>query len=118
MNELQWVQNDMDDEPRRHRLFMLDDQIFGLKFETWYRYTSGKGYISFTCFDNDQAIANVSVNLLDLIINGEAKKAIQLGTVMTHPDYRNRGLSNDLMNRVLEEYEGKCDEQQHRISSS
>ncbi|WP_430541067.1 hypothetical protein [Sporosarcina thermotolerans] len=28
---------------------------------------------------------------------------------MTHPDYRNRGLSKSLMNKVLEEYEHTYD---------
>jgi hypothetical protein len=36
-------------------------------------------------------------------------KAVQLGTVMTHPDYRNKGLSAQLMEKVLHEYEPKCE---------
>ena len=54
-------------------------------------------------------IANASVNVLELVINGEKKKAIQIETVMTHPDYQNRGLSAKLMNTVIEEFEHKVD---------
>ncbi|WP_282937379.1 GNAT family N-acetyltransferase [Paenibacillus sp. RC67] len=110
MKELQWVKDYLDDEPRRNHLFALAGQIFGLRFETWYQLgASNKSYIPFSYFDEDKAVANVSVNLLDMIIDGKVKKAIQIGTVMTHPKYRNRGLATSLMNQVLEQYEGKYD---------
>ena len=47
--------------------------------------------------------------ILLTIIEGKQKCALQVGTVMTHPDYRNRGLSKSLMNKVLEEYKNKYD---------
>lgn len=59
--------------------------------------------------DGDQVVANVSVNTMELIAAGEMKKAIQIGTVMTHPDYRRQGLALDLMNRVLADYEESHD---------
>jgi hypothetical protein len=46
---------------------------------------------------------------MDVILDGSRKKAIQIGTVMTHPDYRGRGLSVSLMNHVLELYEDECE---------
>ncbi|WP_258309385.1 GNAT family N-acetyltransferase [Cytobacillus oceanisediminis] len=42
-------------------------------------------------------------------MQGETYKAIQIGTVMTHPDYRGRGLSAGLMTKVISDYENKCD---------
>lgn len=69
----------------------------------------GENDTPFSFVDGDQVIANVSVNIIELIIHGEKKKAIQIGTVMTHPDYRGKGLSARLMNKVLEEYENKYD---------
>ena len=36
-------------------------------------------------------------------------KALQIGTVMTHPDYRGRGLGASLMTTVLAEHEGDYD---------
>ncbi len=84
--------------------------VFGLNFEDWYKkgYWNNR-YIPFSYADGGKVIANVSVNLLDFVINGENKRAIQIGTVMTHPDYRNRGLSASLMNKVLEEFESSYD---------
>ncbi|KGR77375.1 GNAT family N-acetyltransferase [Ureibacillus manganicus] len=84
--------------------------VFGINFEEWYQ----KGYwnqryIPYSFVDEGKVIANVSVNLLDFVIEGETKRAIQIGTVMTHPDYRNRGLSAKLMNQVLVEYEKQYD---------
>jgi predicted N-acetyltransferase YhbS len=84
--------------------------VFGLNFEDWYKkgYWNNR-YIPFSYAEGAKVIANVSVNLLDFVINGEKKRAIQIGTVMTHPDYRHRGLSASLMNKVLEEYENNYD---------
>ncbi|WP_246017924.1 GNAT family N-acetyltransferase [Mesobacillus subterraneus] len=39
----------------------------------------------------------------------EKATALQIGTVMTHPDYRHQGLSARLMNHVLDVYHGKYD---------
>lgn len=41
--------------------------------------------------------------------NGEKKNYIQIGTVMTAPEYRKQGLAAKLMKHVLETHEGKCD---------
>lgn len=83
---------------------------FGLNFEQWYAngYWNNR-YIPYSYVDGDNVIANVSVNLLDFVVNGKKKRAIQIGTVMTHAEYRNQGLSAGLMNKVLEEYENQYD---------
>jgi len=49
-------------------------------------------------------VANISINKMDLVWEGQAKKALQIGTVMTHPDYRGRGLGASLMKTVLAEH--------------
>jgi len=84
--------------------------VFGIQFEDWYQkgYWNNR-YIPFSYVVEDKVIANVSVNLLDFVIDGKRKKAIQIGTVMSHPDYRNLGLSASLMNKVLEEYDQQYD---------
>ncbi|MGG3561849.1 GNAT family N-acetyltransferase [Neobacillus rhizosphaerae] len=78
---------------------------FGIEFETWYQhgYWTEK-YQPYSFIHQGKVIANVSVNLLNLVIGGESKRAIQIGTVMTHPDYRNQGLSRKLMELVLEDF--------------
>lgn len=39
-----------------------------------------------------------------MVINGQTVPAIQIGTVMTDEKYRNRGLSRQLMEKVLSDY--------------
>ena len=104
------MKNYQNDEKLRGSFNKLATDIFGINFEEWYQ----KGfwndrYIPYSYVDGDEVIANVSVNIIDFVMDGQDKKAIQIGTVMTHPNYRNRGLSASLMNKVLEEYEDQCD---------
>lgn len=110
MNELKYIKDYKNDDNFRKSFNELATIVFGINFEGWYQ----KGfwndrYIPFSYIYGDKVVANVSVNVLDLVINGEKKKALQIGTVMTHRDYRKRGLSASLINKVLDEYENKCD---------
>ncbi|KOY16063.1 GNAT family N-acetyltransferase [Paenibacillus xylanivorans] len=110
MQELIFMKNYKNYEALRKSFFELAVNTFEINFEDWYQQGYwGERYIPYSYVDGDQVIANVSVNILELIIHGEKKKAIQIGTVMTHPDYRGKGLSTRLMNKVLEEYENKYD---------
>ncbi len=107
---LTFIKNYKNDEKLRKSFNELATEVFGINFEDWYQ----KGfwnnrYVPYSYIDGDKVIANVSVNLLDFVIDGKNKSAIQIGTVMTHPNYRNKGLSTSLMNTVLEEYEGNYD---------
>ncbi|TWT00217.1 GNAT family N-acetyltransferase [Planomicrobium sp. CPCC 101079] len=67
------------------------------------------GIFLFLSLMKEKVAANVSVNKIDLVIDGHAHPSLQIGTVMTHPDYRNQGLSRILMEKVISEYEGQCD---------
>lgn len=88
----------------------LSTLVFGIDFEAWYQKGSWDDrYICHSIVADDQIISNVSVSKMDLIINGESKRAIQIGTVMTHPEHRGKGLSKQLMNYVLDTYENTCD---------
>ena len=53
--------------------------------------------------------ANISVNLIDMLWNGEKKRYIQLGTVMTAPEHRGKGFSRKLMETVFDDWKEKCD---------
>ncbi|KGP91789.1 hypothetical protein N780_15530 [Pontibacillus chungwhensis BH030062] len=110
VEDLQLVSNYKDDAKKRKSFNDLAILTFGISFEEWYQ----KGfwnerYIPYSFVQGDQVIANVSVNLIDLVIDGQLRMAVQVGTVMTHPDYRNQGLSSRLMKKVLQEYEDACD---------
>jgi predicted N-acetyltransferase YhbS len=99
-----------ENEVLRNSFIQLAADIFGIDFTSWHEKGYwGDRYIPFSFADGDRIVANVSVNELDFIIEGKSYKAIQIGTVMTDPDYRNKGLSASLMNHVLDVYQGKYD---------
>ena len=89
---------------------ILVEKIFSLSFEEWYKagYWNEK-YIPYTLFDGEKAVANASVNIMDLNILGEQQRYIQIGTVLTDEDYRNKSLSRFLMQQILQEWGGKSD---------
>lgn len=110
MSSYKLVKNYKDNSELRKSFNELAYNTFGISFESWYLNNFWQErYQPFSFVDGNRVIANVSVNVLDLIIFGESKRAIQIGTVMTDPIYRNRGLSRKLMNEVLETYENKYD---------
>lgn len=88
----------------------LTQQTFGFDFEGWYQ-SGGWGdlYIPHVLTDGEKIVSNVSVNLINFVVDGTVKKYIQLGTVMTDGEYRNRGLNREIMERILEEYADKAD---------
>jgi GNAT superfamily N-acetyltransferase len=88
----------------------LAKQIFQLDFKEWYN----KGfwndnYVCYSYLDGDRVIANASASKMIVTSNGKDYKALQIGTVMTHPAYRNQGLAAKLMNHILETYEKEYD---------
>ncbi len=82
----------------------LAEQSFGISFAS-----VGGDYEPHVLVREGQVVANVSVNQIPFVRNGQKLLLIQLGTVMTHPDYRHRGLSRWLMERVLSKWQGCCD---------
>lgn len=97
-------------EKLRNAFNSLTQEVFGFSFEDWYQ--SGywtERYQPYTLFDGNRAAANVSVNQMEFLWDGQVKKYIQLGTVMTAPEYRGRGLSQMLIERVLSDWQGKTD---------
>lgn len=88
----------------------LAKQIFELDFKDWYdKGCWNDNYICYSYVDGDKIIANASINKMIVIFNDKEYKAIQIGTVMTHPDYRQQGLAAKLMNHIIEKYEKDYD---------
>lgn len=89
----------------RDSFMSLSQSIFGIDFNRWYHLGFwDHRYVPVSFVDGDQVVSNVSINYLDLIISGKRYPSIQLGTVMTHPDYRNQGLSSCLLRQVIQKY--------------
>ncbi|MCB8817371.1 GNAT family N-acetyltransferase [Desulfosporosinus shakirovi] len=88
----------------------LTQKTFGFDFEQWYQDGYWKNqYIPYSLIDEEKIVSNVSVNIMDFKVFGDEKRYIQLGTVMTHPDYRKQGLSRVLTNKAIADYQDKCD---------
>lgn len=110
MSQLELIVDYKDNEKYRKSFNELATATFGIDFEPWFQ----KGfwnerYICYSYADGDQVVANVSINKLDIMWEGERKKAIQIGTVMTHPDYRKRGLASSLMQKAIDDHEEDFD---------
>lgn len=104
------IKNPMDSPAQRAEYNRLAKETFGLDFEGWYSggYFDGN-HIPYTVFDGDTAVANISVNLMDVQYGSTVKRYIQLGTVMTSPVYRGQGLQKIIFDTVINDFSDKCD---------
>lgn len=76
----------------------LTKETFGFDFVSYYEDGFwGDGYLPHVLIDRGRVVSNVSVNLMPISILGEERFYVQLGTVMTAKEYRNRGLARFLM---------------------
>jgi GNAT superfamily N-acetyltransferase len=109
MTNYQLVSDYKDIETYKESFNELAKIVFELDFKKWYE--KGCWNDNYICYSyvGDKVIANTSINKMTLVSNGKEYKAIQVGTVMTHPDYRNQGLSGKLMNHIIEKYEPEYD---------
>lgn len=109
-NNLQLVKNGQTDDGIRKSFNNLAYRTFSLDFEDWYQngYWGGS-YIPYSFLDKGRVVANVSVNPMEFNIEGKIRRFIQLGTVMTEPEYRNRGLIRTLMGKIEEDYREKTE---------
>lgn len=93
----------------REEFMELAIKTFNLDFHNWWEngFWEDK-YIPYVMTDGRQVIANVSVNIMDMVQDGEPKRYIQLGTVMTAPEFRRQGFSRQLMEAVLDDWKDRC----------
>ncbi len=66
-------------------------------------------YKALSFLQEDKAIANVAVFSLPLLVNGERINAAGIQSVMTHPNFRRQGLMKQLMSKMIEEIDKKCE---------
>ncbi|MGE8204683.1 GNAT family N-acetyltransferase [Heyndrickxia sp. NPDC080065] len=110
MTNYQLIYDYKDDRKYRESFNELAKLVFGLDFSQWYE----KGcwndqYICYSYIDGEKVIANASISKMTVVTNGKEFKGIQVGTVMTHPDYRHKGLGRKLMDYIIETYEEQCE---------
>lgn len=103
-----FIKDYKDNDTYRQSFSRLARKTYGFDFEDWYREGWwGDRYIPFSLVHNGEVVANISVNTLDFLIDGAHHNILQIGTVMTDEAYRNKGLSRELMDRIMEEISGK-----------
>lgn len=110
MTQIALHQNVREDSALREGFFALARQVFGLDFAPWYRagwWTDR--YVPHVLTVDGRVAANVSVNIIDTLREGAPRRYLQLGTVMTDPACRGRGLSRRLMEAVLDQWQDRCD---------
>jgi len=110
MSRVEFIKDYRDNEKLRGSFNTLATETFGIDFEPWYK----KGFWndSYICYSyalEERIIANVSVNRLKLRWDGKYYNALQIGTVMTAPEYQKQGLSYKLLDTVMKEWENKVD---------
>ncbi|MEX1030692.1 MAG: GNAT family N-acetyltransferase [Paenibacillaceae bacterium] len=109
MTQFQFIKDYKGIEQYRLSFNELAHRTFGIDFESWYqRGCWNDRYINYSFLHEHKVIANVSVNLMDIILDRQVYSAVQIGTVMTDPAYRNQGLSRRLMEIVIEKYRTSC----------
>ena len=98
------------DKLLRDSFNQLTQLTFGFDFSAWHKAGLWTDRYQPHCLIADgQVVANISVNRMDFCWEGHPLSMIQLGTVMTRPDFQGRGLSRYLMERILQVYEGTVD---------
>lgn len=105
-----FIDNVLQNEANRNSYFQLAKKMFGIKFDEWYQsgYWSGS-FIPYVLMDGDKVVSSVSVCINDMKWANQTKRYLQLSTVMTDAEYRNKGLNRWLIEVVLKEWKDKCD---------
>ncbi len=108
--EYKYINDALKDKVTRMSYFKLTKQIYGLEFEKWYQsdYWDNR-FIPYIIMHEDIVVSSVAVCINDISWQDQRKRYVQISTVMTLPEYRNKGLNRYLMEAVLSEWEDKCD---------
>ncbi len=93
------------DDKLRLSFCSLAKQTFGIDIEPWYRRGFwNENYICYSFECGGAIVSNVSLNTMRLIQQGREREAVQIGTVMTHPEHRRKGLAKRLMETAMQDY--------------
>ncbi|MBI9011776.1 MAG: GNAT family N-acetyltransferase [Clostridiales bacterium] len=109
-HKVELIKDYRDNETLRASFNSLAKETFGIDFEPWHQ----KGFWndSYICYSfkvGDRIVANASANRMHLKWDNKSYSAIQIGTVMTTPDYRKQGLAYKLLETIVKEWESEVD---------
>lgn len=104
------VKDYRDNNLLRSSFNQLAIKTFGLDFEDWYENGYWRErYIPYSVLCEDEIVANVSIYVMDFVLDGKEERYIQLSTVMTKEEYRNQGLIRKLIEEIENDYTNKVD---------
>lgn len=107
---MQLIKHFMADDAARSALNALTRATFGFSFESWYAAGWWAGdYLPYAFEEDGRLLSNVSVNRMRFLLDGQERRFIQLGTVMTDPACRHQGLASRLMRIAIDDFAGRCD---------
>lgn len=108
---LYMVRTEIRDDPAVRASFnALAGETFGIDFEPWRRAGFwGDTYCPHVLLDGEEVVSCLAANPMRMRVFGRTELWVQLGTVMTKPSHRNRGLGRYLMERVLRLWDGRCE---------
>jgi hypothetical protein len=86
----------------------LMQKTFGFRFDLWRKHGGWTDdYSSYSIIENGRMLANACAFHMDLICNGKAVEAVQIGAVATRLDRRGEGLSRHVMEGLLEQWDDR-----------
>ena len=108
--EYQFLKDFLHEKNIRLGYFQLAKQIFRLDFDKWYqsKYWDNR-FIPYIIMEADKVVSSVAVCINDISLYSQRKRHVQISTVMTLPEFRNKGLNRFLMETILSEWVDKCD---------
>lgn len=108
--DLKIIKDYRENETIRHSFNKLAMEIFGIDFESWYQHGFWtERYKPYSVLLDGEVVANVSVNRMTMRTPEKEYHVMQLGTVMTYEQYRNRGYIRMLMEEIDKDYAGQTD---------
>lgn len=109
-NKMELIFDYKNSEELRKSFNELSQNSFGINFEEWFQKKLWNDkYECYSIKAEGKIVSNASVNKFKFLIKGEEKKALQIGTVMTHEAYRNKGMAKEIMNFIMEKFKKEYD---------
>jgi GNAT superfamily N-acetyltransferase len=105
MSPFEFASKYSSDDTMREKLYPLFETVFQIEVRTLLDFHArgfwNTTYQPYTFFDGDVAVANVSMFSMPLMMKQKMSKVAAVQSVMTHPEYRGKGLMKLLFEKML-----------------